>query len=149
MDLRQKLKFIWGTGVPPTLESFEGRVAERHVENIKSIRSIGMKRYIEACHTLSAEEILLRQKVYNLFIGPGIFCSGIRLTSDCFYWPPDHKIEDVSSWFGRGICISWNGLTEVDVIPFPFTLVHSILTYPLNLDYDIRREQGENNLERT
>jgi len=74
MDLRQNLMFIWRTGVPPTLESFQGRVAERHVENIKSIRSIGMKRYIEACHTLSAEEILLRQKVYNLFIGPGIFC---------------------------------------------------------------------------
>ena len=74
MDPRQKLRFIWGTDGPPTLESFEGLVAERHVENIKSMRSIGIKKYTEACHTLSAEEILLRQKIYNLFVGPGILC---------------------------------------------------------------------------
>jgi len=76
--------------------------------------------------------------------------AGIRLIFDCFYWPSDDKIEGVSSWFGRGISISWIGLTQVDVIPFPFTLVHSLLlTYPLNLDYDIRRKQGDSNLAQT
>jgi hypothetical protein len=68
----QKLKFVGEEDVPPTLAAFEGRVAERHVENIKTMKRIGMKRYIDACHSLSPEEILLRQKVYNFFIGPGM-----------------------------------------------------------------------------
>jgi hypothetical protein len=72
MEPCQKLRFACAKDVPPTLATFEGRVAERHVENIKTMRSIGMKRYIEVCRSLSPEEILLRQKVYNFFLGPGM-----------------------------------------------------------------------------
>jgi hypothetical protein len=51
--------------------NFSGAVAERHLENLKIIRSVGMTKFTEACHELSPEEILLRQKVYTLFCGPG------------------------------------------------------------------------------
>lgn len=77
MTPRQKLRFVSGKDVPPTLATFEGRVAERHVENVKTMRSIGMKRYMEACRSLSPEEILLRQKVYNFFVGPGMLLQNV------------------------------------------------------------------------
>jgi hypothetical protein len=77
MDPRQKLRFVSEKDIPPTLTTFEGRTAERHVENIKTMRSIGMKRYIEACRSLSPEEILLRQKVYNFFVGPGMLLCNV------------------------------------------------------------------------
>jgi hypothetical protein len=56
---------------PPHLLEFKGSVAERHAENLKIIRAIGAKKYIEACRDLTPGEILLRQKVYNFFNGPG------------------------------------------------------------------------------
>jgi hypothetical protein len=72
MDPTQQMTFSLGRDRPPTLLTFNGSVAERHVENIKSMRTIGAKKYIEACQDLSAEETLLRQKVYNFYSGPGI-----------------------------------------------------------------------------
>jgi hypothetical protein len=105
--------------------AFKGSVAERHVENLKIIRTVGAKKYIEACRELTSEESLLRQKVYNFYCGPGNSGPGILLNSDSFYWPADRKVEGVSTWFGKGI-ISGHHLVlmTVDVIPFPFTLVN-------------------------
>jgi hypothetical protein len=71
MDPSHVPKFTRWDGSPPTLLNFRGTVAERHVENIKSMRSLGMKRFAQGCRELSEEESLLRQKVYNWFNGPG------------------------------------------------------------------------------
>jgi hypothetical protein len=55
------------------VDSFKGLgVGERHLENIKKMRWIGYKRFYDSCKELSQEEIMLRQKVYNLYCGPGI-----------------------------------------------------------------------------
>ena len=65
------LAFSSSVQTPLHLIKFEGSVAERHVENLKIMRTIGAKRYIEACRELTPEETLLRQKVYNFYCGPG------------------------------------------------------------------------------
>ena len=75
------------------------------------MRTIGAKKYIEACRDLSAEETLLRQKVYNFYNGPGIASSNNWLMKDCFYWSADRKVEGVTTWFGKGILFDY----EVDV----------------------------------
>ena len=71
MDSTQKLMF--SSDATPRLLGFKGSVAERHVENLKIMRTIGVKKYIEACQELTADETLLRQKVYNFYNGPGIW----------------------------------------------------------------------------
>ena len=72
MDPTQRLAFSSCHDTPPYLLGAKGSVAERHVENLKTMRTLGAKKYIEACRDLSAEETLLRQKVYNFYSGPGI-----------------------------------------------------------------------------
>jgi hypothetical protein len=72
MSETQRVAFSLGRERPPYLLGFEGSVAERHVENLKIMRSVGGRRYVEGCKELSAEEILLRQTVYNLYSGPGM-----------------------------------------------------------------------------
>jgi len=49
----------------------EVTVGERHLENMNTMRRVGYKRFQEAYKELSQEELLLRQKVYNLYSGPG------------------------------------------------------------------------------
>ena len=71
MDPTQRIRFSQLHDRPPRLIEFKGTVAERHVENLKIIRAIGAKKYMEACRDLTPEEILLRQKVYNFYSGPG------------------------------------------------------------------------------
>jgi len=72
IDPAQQIAFSPETYTPPYLISFHGSVAERYVENLKTMRRIGAKKYMEACYDLSGEETLLRQKVYNFYNGPGI-----------------------------------------------------------------------------
>src|SRR5271167_4276032 len=60
MDPSTNLAFSSSCDTPPYLLEFKGSVAERHVENLKTIRIIGAKKYIEACRGLSDEETLLR-----------------------------------------------------------------------------------------
>jgi hypothetical protein len=107
IDPSTELEFSSSSETPAYLLEFKGSVAERHVENIKAMRTIGAKRYIEACRGLSDEETLLRQKVYNFYHGPGIFRSCPLLRQDCFYWPTHRKVEGVSTWFGKGIVPSY------------------------------------------
>jgi hypothetical protein len=72
MNPTQRIAFPSSPDTPPYLLSFNGSIAERHVENLKTMRTIGAKKYFEACRDLSAEETLLRQKAYNFYNGPGI-----------------------------------------------------------------------------
>ena len=54
------------------LESeFSGTARERHLENIGIMRRVGYSKFHDSCKELSQEEIFLRQKVYNLYSGPG------------------------------------------------------------------------------
>jgi len=71
MDNGQKIEFTSSRERLPRLQSFKGSVAERHIENLKIMRIFGSKSYAEACGELTLEEIRLRQKVYNLYCGPG------------------------------------------------------------------------------
>lgn len=72
MDPLQTVAFSSSHDAPPSFFGFKGSVAERHVENLKTMRAVGVKKYVEACRDLSVEETLLRQKVYNFYNGPGI-----------------------------------------------------------------------------
>jgi hypothetical protein len=101
MSTSQRVAFSLGDNRPPYIIGFASAVAERHVENLKIMRIIGGRKYADACRELTSEEILLRQKVYNFFNGPGT--SPCRNWQDCFYWPLDIKIEGVTTWFGKGI----------------------------------------------
>src|SRR3954470_17844577 len=50
---------------PPYLLNFSGTVAERHVENLKIIRQIGIKNYTSAMAPLSASLAKLRSTIVN------------------------------------------------------------------------------------
>jgi hypothetical protein len=50
---------------------FSGTAGERHLENIRIMRRVGYAKFYDSCKDLSQEEVLLRQKVYNLYSGPG------------------------------------------------------------------------------
>ena len=71
MTKTQRISFTSFRDGPPRLTSFNGSIAERHLENLKIMRAIGIKKYAEACVELTSEEIMLRQKIYNLYCGPG------------------------------------------------------------------------------
>jgi hypothetical protein len=72
MPAAQHVAFSLGGDRPPYILSFSGSIAERHVENLKVMRVVGGRRYRDACRDLTPDEVLLRQKVYNFFSGPGI-----------------------------------------------------------------------------
>jgi hypothetical protein len=72
MSSTQRVLFSLGDERLPYILGFTGHVAERHVENLKIMRVIGGRKYREACRELNSDEILLRQKVYNFFSGPGM-----------------------------------------------------------------------------
>lgn len=69
---KQRIVFSSTIENPSCLLSSNGSIAERHAENLKIMRTIGGKKYIQACRHLSAEETHLRQKIYNFYNGPGI-----------------------------------------------------------------------------
>ena len=72
MNPTKRIAFSSSIESPSCLLSSNGSIAERHAENLKTMRTIGAKKYIQACRDLSAEETHLRQKIYNLYNGPGI-----------------------------------------------------------------------------
>ncbi|ODQ54346.1 hypothetical protein SAICODRAFT_70076 [Saitoella complicata NRRL Y-17804] len=113
---------------PPYMLQFHGTAAERHVENLKLTRTIGLKAYKAACEPLAAETIALRRKIYNEFVGP-----------DCFYTPPQPwRGKGVTTWFGKAY-----------VAPFPFTVVLVYDEVPISVSlsepWEIQRyvEQNE------
>lgn len=97
--------------IPPYLLDFKGTQGERHIENLKILRELGLPRYINACERLKQ---LVR---YTKLEGESLWdlildnCTG----PDC-YWEPSRSKSDHSasalSHFGRAT-----------VIPFPFCVV--------------------------
>jgi hypothetical protein len=91
------------------------------------MRLVGYKRFYESCKELSQEEILLRQKVYNLYSGPGIHTPYILPSHrtavvlamdtiddiDCFYWPSGVKVDGITTWFGKGTIIVRSSETRI------------------------------------
>ncbi|CAG8784912.1 12733_t:CDS:2, partial [Racocetra fulgida] len=53
---------------PPYLLNFTGSVAERHVENLKIIRQIGIRRYTASLSPLPSSLIELRTRILNNFV---------------------------------------------------------------------------------
>lgn len=70
-DPSQQIRCSTTSSVPPYRLGLYGVVAERHMENIRTMKTIGAAQYIKACRQLNPEETLLRQKIYNFYTGPG------------------------------------------------------------------------------
>lgn len=85
---------------PPYLLNFSGTVAERHVENLKIIRQIGIKNYTSAMAPLSTSLIKLRSIIVNNFVGPDM------------YYAPEFFTNKIKTCFGKAY-----------VVPFPFSVV--------------------------
>ncbi|OLL25133.1 hypothetical protein NEOLI_000587 [Neolecta irregularis DAH-3] len=99
MSPDQVVAFSQSSSHPPYLLQFGQTVAERHVENLKITRKIGLNAYKGALEELNEETIYIRRKIYNELVGP-----------DCFYFPE------------RPIAVALLTLV-VYVTPFPFTVV--------------------------
>ncbi|GAA6010574.1 hypothetical protein JCM11491_002978 [Sporobolomyces phaffii] len=104
MESSKKLEYA---GPPPYLLNFRCSVAERHAENLKVLREIGLDAYYDACEpadgsTESEIHELRRQLQYEL-AGPDVY---YRPRS----YPPLPSL--ITTYFGR-----------LDIVPFPFTAV--------------------------
>ena len=137
--MKEDAAFSYDVQPPLYLPMFKGSVAERHVENLKIIRTVGAKRYIEASRELTAEETLFRQKVYNFYCGPGklppsnpnslkIRFIGLRIGKSREFLHGSEKV----SFLNFDLM-----LATVDVLPFPFTLVKLPFESSLRVDHGI------------
>ncbi|CAG8721789.1 16102_t:CDS:2, partial [Cetraspora pellucida] len=112
---------------PPYLLNFSGSVAERHVENLKIMKHIGLKHYTTSLAPLPISLEKLRIKIVNNFVGPDM------------YYAPEFLNRKIKTYFGKAY-----------VVPFPFSLVmcydddDSVVV--LTQEWEIRRyvEQNEN-----
>ncbi|CAG8610899.1 10825_t:CDS:2, partial [Dentiscutata heterogama] len=112
---------------PPYLLNFSGSVAERHVENLKIMKQIGIKKYTTSLAPLPISLEKLRLKIVNNFVGPDM------------YYAPEFLNIKIKTHFGKAY-----------VVPFPFSIVmcydddDSIVV--LTQEWEIRRyvEQNEN-----
>ncbi|CAG8491759.1 5235_t:CDS:2 [Dentiscutata erythropus] len=112
---------------PPYLLNFSGSVAERHVENLKIMKQIGIKKYTTSLAPLPISLEKLRLKIVNNFVGPDM------------YYAPEFLNINIKTYFGKAY-----------VVPFPFSVVmcydddDSIVV--LTQEWEIRRyvEQNEN-----
>ncbi|CAG8473103.1 3957_t:CDS:2 [Funneliformis caledonium] len=85
---------------PPYLLNFSGTVAERHVENLKIIRQIGINNYISAMAPLPESLAKLRLSIVNNFVGPDM------------YYAPEFLVPKIKTCFGKAYAV-----------PFPFSVV--------------------------
>ncbi|CAG8460770.1 38883_t:CDS:2 [Gigaspora margarita] len=112
---------------PPYLLNFMGSVAERHVENLKIIRHIGIRRYIASLSPLPSSLIALRSKILNNYVGPDM------------YYAPEFLNVKIKTCFGKAY-----------IVPFPFSVVmcydedESVVV--LTQEWEIQRyvDQNEN-----
>ncbi|CAG8623522.1 8765_t:CDS:2 [Cetraspora pellucida] len=112
---------------PPYLLNFTGSVAERHVENLKIIKQIGIRRYTVSLSPLPSSLIELRTMILNNFVGPDM------------YYAPEFLNVKIKTCFGKAY-----------VVPFPFSVVicydedESVIV--LTQEWEIQRyvEQNEN-----
>ncbi|KAG0221903.1 hypothetical protein BGW41_006422 [Actinomortierella wolfii] len=85
---------------PPYLLNFSGTVAERHVENLKIIRQIGLRNYTRACKFLTPAILRKRSLILREYVGPDM------------YYAPELMASNVKTYFGKAY-----------VVPFPFSVV--------------------------
>ncbi|KAG0253358.1 hypothetical protein DFQ27_007447 [Actinomortierella ambigua] len=85
---------------PPYLLNFTGTVAERHVENLKIIRQIGLRNYTRACRFLTPAILRKRTMILREYVGPDM------------YYAPELMASNVKTYFGKAY-----------VVPFPFSVV--------------------------
>jgi len=106
MPLNQLVTFSVQDDCPPYLLAFQGTAAERHVENLKIIRSIGIDEYRNSVELMRGDESEIWKWVMKQiqldYAGPDA------------YWKPLNGSgpNGVSSYFGKAF-----------LIPFPPTLV--------------------------
>lgn len=104
MEFADSADFSW----PPYLLNFRRTPAERHVENIKVLREVGLKAYMRGITLVTGPDRRifqhLQHRIEKHFVGP-----------DCFWKPLDAShpsITGCKAYFGN----AW-------WIPFPPTLV--------------------------
>ncbi|PWN89441.1 hypothetical protein FA10DRAFT_145352 [Acaromyces ingoldii] len=108
MPLGHLVTFSTDDDWPPYLLNFQGSAAERHVENLKILKAIGLTTYRKHVEELRMNDDRARRfkkvarKIQRSFAGP-----------DAYWRPLNPPFADgVSSWFGKAF-----------LVPFPPTLL--------------------------
>ncbi|KAF9956753.1 hypothetical protein BGZ72_002478 [Mortierella alpina] len=110
---------------PPYLLNFSGTVAERHVENLRIVRQIGLRSYSQACQFLTPAMVRKRGLILNEFVGPDM------------YYAPEFMASNIKTYFGKAY-----------VVPFPFSVVfvydESSVVVTLVKEHDLDRYIQQN-----
>ncbi|KAF8927738.1 hypothetical protein EDD21DRAFT_36136 [Dissophora ornata] len=110
---------------PPYLLNFMGTVAERHVENLRIVRQIGLRSYKQACQFLTPAMVRKRGLILREFVGPDM------------YYAPEFMASNIKTYFGKAY-----------VVPFPFSVVfvydESSVVVTLVKDQDLDRYIHQN-----
>jgi len=110
---------------PPYLLNFTGSVAERHVENLRIVRQIGLRAYSQACQFLTPAMVRKRALILNKFVGPDM------------YYAPEFMASNIKTYFGKAY-----------VVPFPFSVVfvydESSVVVTLVKEHDLDRYIQQN-----
>ncbi|KAF9916457.1 hypothetical protein BX616_003699 [Lobosporangium transversale] len=110
---------------PPYLLNFAGTVAERHVENLRIVRQIGLRSYSQACQFLTPVMVRKRTLILKEFVGPDM------------YYAPEFMTSNIKTYFGKAY-----------VVPFPFSVVfvydESSVVVTLVKEHDLDRYIQQN-----
>ncbi|KAG0376990.1 hypothetical protein BGX24_006884 [Mortierella sp. AD032] len=110
---------------PPYLLNFKGTVAERHVENLRIVRQIGLRSYSQACQFLTPAMVRKRALILKGFVGPDM------------YYAPEFMTSNIKTYFGKAY-----------VVPFPFSVVfvydESSVVVTLVKEHDLDRYIRQN-----
>ncbi|KAF9123896.1 hypothetical protein BGW39_008610 [Mortierella sp. 14UC] len=110
---------------PPYLLNFKGTVAERHVENLRIVRQIGLRSYSQACQFLTPAMVRKRTLILKEFVGPDM------------YYAPEFMTSNIKTYFGKAY-----------VVPFPFSVVfvydESSVVVTLVKEHDLDRYIRQN-----
>lgn len=110
---------------PPYLLNFSGTVAERHVENLRIVRHIGLRSYSQACQFLTPAMVRKRTLILKEFVGPDM------------YYAPEFMASNIRTYFGKAY-----------VVPFPFSVVfvydESSVVVTLVKEHDLDRYIQQN-----
>ncbi|KAF9348830.1 hypothetical protein BGX26_012794 [Mortierella sp. AD094] len=110
---------------PPYLLNFTGTVAERHVENLRIVRQIGLRSYSQACQFLTPAIVRKRGLILKEFVGPDM------------YYAPEFMASNIKTYFGKAY-----------VVPFPFSVVfvydESSVVVTLVKEHDLDRYIQQN-----
>ncbi|KAG0287880.1 hypothetical protein BGZ96_008268 [Linnemannia gamsii] len=110
---------------PPYLLNFKGTVSERHVENLRIVRQIGLRSYSQACQFLTPAMVSKRTLILKQFVGPDM------------YYAPEFMASNIKTYFGKAY-----------VVPFPFSVVfvydESSVVVTLVKEHDLDRYIRQN-----